>query len=132
MSVGPREALAIVSLLLLSCLAAAGALSYLTYRSIGSSVRVELENVSFDAALCHAGDRGYMDVFGTELNFTVQGMASWRGRETCHSSGTASAEGDEYYLDIYRVAEGDQCMLMSSKETGEASEKCDGLWPGYN
>ncbi|MEW6035446.1 MAG: hypothetical protein AB1529_02435 [Candidatus Micrarchaeota archaeon] len=131
MSIGPREALIVFSFLLLSCLAAAGFFSYLTYRSIGSSVRVELENVSFDAARCHAGDKGYMDVFGTKLNFTVQGIESWRGRQACRSSGTASAGGEGFALDIYRVEEGDQCAVLTSSKTGESSEDCDGLWPGY-
>jgi hypothetical protein len=131
MSAGPRETLIIVAFLLLSCLAAAGVLSYLAYVSLGSGVRVELENVSFDAARCHAGDQGYLEVFGTKLNFTVQGMAAWRGRQACHSAGTAFAGGAEYLLDIYRVGEGDQCMVMTSNETGESSEDCDGEWPGY-
>lgn len=91
-------------------------------------------NISYDLADCRLGDTGSFNTSSNvSMNLTVKGVISHKGRDACHSSGIISDGKDAYEIDIYRVAQDDECIgLLSLADPTNYGEKCYGYWPGYN
>jgi len=91
-------------------------------------------NLSYDIADCRLGDNGSFHTSSVvSMNLTVKGVISHKGKDACHSSGIISNGKDAYEIDIYRVAQDDECIaLLSLSDPTNYGEKCYGYWPGYN
>lgn len=89
-------------------------------------------SLSYGLADCKSGDAGSFRISeSTTIDLTVSGMISHKGKDACHSSGKLVQDGREYEIDIYRVAEGDECIaLLSLSNAEDYGETCYGIWPG--
>jgi len=89
-------------------------------------------SLSYDLADCKAGDAGSFRISeSASIDLKVAGIISHKGRDACHSSGKLTQDGKTFEIDIYRVAEGDECIaLLSLSNPEDYGESCYGIWPG--
>jgi hypothetical protein len=128
---GMRKIVLIAAALILLCLAACAIAGFLTYQAAQSAISLNVTNLRWDLDDCGPGTTGSIRLFGTIMNITVQGRTTYRTRDVCHSNGTAVADGEPYYVDLYRIDSENDCIVMRTPEGQLAGEECDGNWPGY-
>jgi len=73
---------------------------------------------------CEAG--AHWTTTGAEGNaeFTVIGLATYKGKQMCHATYTATAGGETTKMDYYFTEEGEEACWVVADPTGEKTEWC--------